>query len=80
MVGRPSPHVLDIRRGCVGQMDHAPGGFALVGSAGAVGFDFAACGAADPEMRVPEPDVAGRGAGNVNLNLGTISLTDPFFY
>lgn len=78
VVGRPSPHVLDVRRGRVGQVQHAPGRFAFVGSPGAVGFDFAACGAADAEVRVPEPDVARRGAGNVNLDLCNVSWRHSF--
>lgn len=67
----PSPHVLDIRRGGTGQMEQAPGGFALVGTAIAVGLDFGADCTADTEMRVPESHVARSGTGNVYLDLST---------
>lgn len=69
VVGGLSPHVLDICRGRTGQMEQAPGGFALVGTAVAVGLDFGADGTADAEMRVPESHVARSCTGNVDFDL-----------
>jgi hypothetical protein len=56
-------------------MEQAPGGFALVGRAVAVGLDFGADCTADTEVRVPESDVAGSCTGNVYLDLLQLVVT-----
>lgn len=53
MVGRPSPHVLDVGGGGVRQMQQTPGGFAVGGSIVALCFYLASYSPADAEVCVP---------------------------
>lgn len=69
VVGRPAPHVLDIRGAGGLDVEHEERGLAGAGvRVGAGGVDLRVDGATDAEMRVPDTDVALGRAGHVDLH------------
>lgn len=70
VIRSPAPHVFDVGGGGGRQVQHEEGGHAAgrVAAAGGGGFDEGVGGPADPEVRVPESDVARVGASDVNFD------------